>query len=248
MALLEVRGIDVYYGAVRALRNVSMEVNEGEMVSLLGPNGAGKSTTLRTISGMMAPKTGEILFDGTPISGLAAQEVVMHGIAHLPEGRELFPSLTVEENLRLGFYPRRKEQAKYKDALERSFTFFPKLAERRDQAAGTMSGGEQQMLGMARALMSSPRLLIIDEMSLGLAPLIVELLFEILEEVNRDGTAALVVEQFVHMALGHTARAYVLSKGEVVLEGPSLQLRDDPDLLASYLGSESSDEAASAPA
>jgi branched-chain amino acid transport system ATP-binding protein len=243
MALLEVRGIDVYYGAVRALRNVSLEVNEGEMVSLLGPNGAGKSTTLRTISGMMGPRTGDIIFDGKTISGLAAQEVVTHGIAHLPEGRELFPSLTVEENLRLGFYPRRKEQSRYAEALERAFSFFPKLAERRGQAAGTMSGGEQQMLGMARALMSYPRLLIIDEMSLGLAPLIVELLFQILEQVNREGTAALVVEQFVHMALGHTSRAYVLSKGEVVLEGPSLKLRDDPELLASYLGSESAETA-----
>ena len=237
MALLEVRNIDVYYGAVRALTGVSLQVEPGEMVSLLGPNGAGKTTTLRAISGMIAPRAGEIIFDGTPIHGLAAQEVVNFGIAHLPEGRELFPSLTVEENLRFGYYPRRKEPG-YKDALERAFTFFPKLAERRHQAAGTMSGGEQQMLGMARALMSSPRLLIIDEMSLGLAPLIVELLFEILEQVNKEGTAALVVEQFVNMALGHTARAYVLSKGEVVLDGPSRTLRDDPELLASYLGAE----------
>lgn len=242
MALLEVKDITVYYGAVLALRGVTLEVNAGELVSLLGPNGAGKSTTLRTISGMMAPRTGEILFDGQPIHGLAAQDVVTRGIAHLPEGRELFPTLTVEENLRFGYYPKRKEPG-YAEALERAYTFFPKLKERRKQAAGTMSGGEQQMLGMARALMSSPRLLIIDEMSLGLAPLIVELLFEILEEVNRDGTAALVVEQFVNMALGHTARAYVLSKGEVVLEGPSRQLRDDPELLASYLGSEAEAEA-----
>ena len=237
MALLEVRGIDVYYGAVNALRGVTLEVNESEMVSLLGPNGAGKTTTLRTISGMLAPRGGEIIFDGEPIHGLASQEVVGRGIAHLPEGRELFPTLTVEENLRLGYYPKRK-QAGYAEALERAFTFFPKLQERRSQAAGTMSGGEQQMLAMARSLMSSPRLLIIDEMSLGLAPIIVQLLFDILEEVNRTGTAALVVEQFVNMALGHTSRAYVLSKGQVVLEGPSLKLRDDPALLASYLGSE----------
>ncbi|HEX9774863.1 MAG TPA: ABC transporter ATP-binding protein [Actinomycetota bacterium] len=235
MALLEVKGIDVFYGAVRALTGVSLEVNEGEMVSLLGPNGAGKTTTLRAISGMMAPRAGEILFEGAPIHGLPAQDVVTHGISHLPEGRELFPSLTVEENLRFGYYPKRKQPG-YAEALDRAYTFFPKLGERRNQAAGTMSGGEQQMLGMARALMSSPKLLVIDEMSLGLAPLIVELLFEILEEVNKEGTAALVVEQFVNMALGHTARAYVLSKGEVVLSGPSLQLRDDPELLASYLG------------
>lgn len=235
MALLEVHDISVYYGAVLALRGVSLKVEAGELVSLLGPNGAGKSTTLRTISGMMAPRTGEILFDGQPIHGLAAQDVVGRGIAHLPEGRELFPSLTVEENLRFGYYPKRKEPG-YAEALDRAYRFFPKLKERRKQAAGTMSGGEQQMLGMARALMSSPRLLIIDEMSLGLAPLIVELLFEILEEVNKEGMAALVVEQFVNMALGHTERAYVLAKGEVVLEGPSLNLRDDPELLASYLG------------
>ena len=237
MALLEVRGIHVYYGAVRALTDVSLSVEPGEMVSLLGPNGAGKTTTLRTISGMMAPRQGEIIFDGEPIHGLSAQEVVKHGIAHLPEGRELFPTLSVEENLRFGYYPRRKEPG-YDEALERAFEFFPKLKERRKQAAGTMSGGEQQMLGMARALMSKPRLLIVDEMSLGLAPMIVELLFDILETVNAEGTAALIVEQFVNMALGHTSRAYVLSKGSVVLDGPSRQLRDDPELLASYLGSE----------
>ncbi|HVL33892.1 MAG TPA: ABC transporter ATP-binding protein [Actinomycetota bacterium] len=237
MALLEVRGIHVYYGAVRALTDVSLEIKEGEMVSLLGPNGAGKSTTLRTVSGLMAPREGEIYFDGQPVHNLPAQEIVNLGIAHLPEGRELFPSLTVEENLRFGYYVRRKQPG-YADALERAYTFFPKLKERRNQAAGTMSGGEQQMLGMARSLMSRPKLLLIDEMSLGLAPLIVQQLFDILETVNKDGTAALVVEQFVHMALGHTSRAYVLSKGEVALEGPSLKLRDDPELLASYLGSE----------
>jgi len=235
MALLEVRGIDVFYGAVRALRGVTLEVGEGELVSLLGPNGAGKTTTLRTISGMMAPRGGEIWFDGERIDGLEAHEVVSRGIAHLPEGRELFPTLTVEEHLRFGYYPRRK-QAGYAEALERAYTYFPKLGERRNQAAGTMSGGEQQMVAMARSLMSRPRLLLIDEMSLGLAPMIVELLFEILEAVNKDGTAALVVEQFVHMALGHTSRAYVLAKGEVALEGPSRTLRDDPELLASYLG------------
>lgn len=243
MALLEVRNIHVFYGAVRALRNITLEVNEGELVSLLGPNGAGKTTTLRTISGMMGPREGEIWFDGERIDNLPAQELVGRGIAHLPEGRELFPTLTVEENLRFGYYVKRKQPG-YDAALERAFTFFPKLKERRNQAAGTMSGGEQQMLGMARSLMSSPKLLLIDEMSLGLAPLIVELLFEILEHVNKEGTAALVVEQFVHMALGHTSRAYVLSKGEVVLEGPSRKLRDDPELLSSYLGSEAEPAAA----
>ena len=242
MSLLEVNNIDVFYGGVRALRGVSLHVEAGELVSLLGPNGAGKTTTLRTISGMIAPRAGTIMFDGEAIDGHPAQAVVGRGIAHLPEGRELFPTLTVEENLRLGFYPRRKE-AGYADALERAFTLFPKMKERRKQAAGTMSGGEQQMLGMARALMSKPRLLLVDEMSLGLAPMIVELLFQILEQIHSEGTAALVVEQFVHMALGYTSRAYVLSKGEVVIEGPSRKLRDDPELLASYLGSEAAETA-----
>lgn len=237
MALLEVKNLTAYYGSVLALKDVSFTVGEGELVSLLGPNGAGKTTTLRTISGMLAPRSGEILFDGNPIQGLRPDSVVGKGIAHLPEGRELFPSLTVEENLRLGYYSRRKQPG-YSDALDRAFRFFPKLKERRSQACGTMSGGEQQMLAMARSLMSSPKLIIIDEMSLGLAPIIVEQLFDILEEVNRDGTAALVVEQFVNMALGHTNRAYVLSRGQITLEGPSKQLRDDPELLASYLGSE----------
>ncbi len=235
MALLEIRDIDVSYGAVRALRGVRLEVGEGEMVSLLGANGAGKTTTLRAVSGMMAPTSGEILFDGKPIQGLPSYDIVRLGIAHLPEGRELFPTLSVEENLRMGYLPRRKEPG-YDEALERAFTLFPKLRERRTQAAGTMSGGEQQMLAMSRALMSRPRLLLIDELSLGLAPMIVELLFENLEEVNREGTAALVVEQFVHKALAHTSRAYVLAKGEVVLEGDSREMRDDPALLASYLG------------
>jgi len=237
MALLEVRNLTVYYGSVLALKDVSFTVGEGELVSLLGPNGAGKTTTLRTISGMLAPRSGEIIFDGQPIHGLSANEVVGLGLAHLPEGRELFPTLTVEENLRLGYYSQRKAPG-YTEALDRAFRFFPKLKERRNQAAGTMSGGEQQMLAMARSLMSRPKLLVIDEMSLGLAPIIVEQLFDILEEVNREGTAALVVEQFVNMALGHTNRAYVLSRGQVALEGPSRQLRDDPELLASYLGSE----------
>ncbi|MBI4729203.1 MAG: ABC transporter ATP-binding protein [Acidobacteria bacterium] len=233
--MLDVRGIHVGYGAVRALRGVTLSVGPGEMVSLLGANGAGKTTTLRAISGMIAPQQGEILFDGRPIHEMPAHEVVRLGIAHMPEGRELFPTLTVEENLRFGYLPRRKEPG-YAEDLERSYTLFPRLQERRRQAAGTMSGGEQQMLAMARALMSRPRLLLIDELSLGLAPIIVDLLFETLDGVNRSGTAALIVEQFVHMALGHTRRAYVLAKGTVALEGASRELRDHPQLLASYLG------------
>ena len=245
MALLEVHGIDVSYGAVTALRGVSLEVNAGERVALLGANGAGKSTTLRAISGMLAPKEGTILLDGEPIGGLPAHKAVTHGVSHVPEGRELFPSLTVEENLRYGYWPRRKDRGGYRTALDTVYGYFPRLAERRKQAAGTMSGGEQQMLVIGRALMASPRLLMVDELSLGLAPLVVAQLFEILEDVNRQGTAVLVVEQFVDIVLAHTDRAYVLAKGEVLLSGSSSDLARDPEVAASYLGaSDARDEVA----
>jgi branched-chain amino acid transport system ATP-binding protein len=238
MALLEVNDIDVFYGSVQALRGVSLHVEAGERVALLGANGAGKTTTLRTISGLLAPRRGSIVFDGEDIAGLPAYTVVRRGVAHGPEGRALFPGLTVEENLRFGYLPRRKEKAGYEAALERAFDYFPRLGERRKQAAGTMSGGEQQMLVVARALMSSPRLLIVDELSLGLAPKIVSLLFDIIRDVNATGTAVLIVEQFVHMALENTDRAYVLAKGEAVLEGRSSDLLGSEELLASYLGGE----------
>ena len=239
MALLEVEDIDVYYGAVQALRGVSLKVEAGEMVALLGANGAGKTTTLRTISGLLSPRSGTINFDGVPIAGVPAHRLVRMGIAHLPEGRDLFPSLTVQENLRYGFWTRRKGTAaasEYAQRLEEMFGYFPRLEERRGQAAGTLSGGEQQMLGVARALMSSPRLLIVDELSLGLAPLVVETLFDILRSVNASGTSILLVEQFVHMVLANTNRAYVLAKGEVRMEKDSASLLDDPELVSSYLG------------
>lgn len=241
MALLEVRDINVFYGSVQALRGVSLEVEAGEMVALLGANGAGKTTTLRTISGLLAPSEGTMQLDGESIAGLPAHQVVTKGIAHLPEGRDLFPTLTVEENLRFGAWARRDDKSAYQRGLDRAFRFFPKLAERRGQAAGTMSGGEQQMLGVARALMSEPRLLVVDELSLGLAPIIVEQLFNILKEVNSEGTAVLIVEQFVHMALAACDRAYVLAKGQVVMEDKAENLRDRPELIASYLG-ESAEE------
>jgi branched-chain amino acid transport system ATP-binding protein len=234
--LLRISAIDVSYGAVQALRGVSLHIGPGERVALLGANGAGKSTTLRTVSGLLAPKTGTIVFAGEEMGGLPAHRVVGKGIAHAPEGRALFPSLSVEENLRFGYLPRRHDVAGYGPALERVFEYFPRLRERRTQAAGTMSGGEQQMLVVGRALMSSPRLLMVDEFSLGLAPKIVSLLFEIVEEVHRQGTAVLIVEQFVHMALKHTDRAYVLAKGEVVLEGASREIAGSDRLLRSYLG------------
>lgn len=236
MSLLEVDSIDVYYGAVQALRSASLRVEEGEMVALVGANGAGKTTTLRTISGLIAPRTGSIRFDGKDAAGFPAHHLIGRGIAHLPEGRDLFPSLTVEENLRYGYWTKRKEKTRYKDRLERMFEYFPRLGERRKQAAGTLSGGEQQMLGVSRALMSSPRLLLVDELSLGLAPIVVTQLFEILRTVNAEGTTILLVEQFVHMALENTQRAYVLVKGEVAMEKPSRELLEDPMLIASYLG------------
>lgn len=240
MTILDVEGIDVSYGAVRALRGLSLTVDEGEMVALLGANGAGKTTTLRTISGLIAPQAGSITFAGERIDGIPAHRLVHRGVAHLPEGRDLFPSLTVEDNLRYGHWVRRRVAGDFERRLDEVMDHFPRLRERRGQAAGTLSGGEQQMLGVARALMSSPKLLLVDELSLGLAPQVVAQLFAILDSVNKAGTAVVIVEQFVHMALAHSHRAYVLAKGEVVLSGPSSQLADDPTLVASYLGGEPS--------
>lgn len=235
-SLLAVDGVDVSYGSVQALRGITIDIEAGEMVALLGANGAGKTTTLRTISGLLAPTAGTITFAGERIDGVPPHRLVGRGIAHLPEGRDLFPSLSVEDNLRYGYWTRRRDKAGYAVQRDAVMDHFPRLRERRTQAAGTLSGGEQQMLGVARALMSSPKLLLVDELSLGLAPMIVEQLFAILEEVHRTGTAILLVEQFVHMALEHTDRAYVLGRGEVVLTAASRDLLDDPKVLAAYLG------------
>ena len=233
--VLEVDDITVAYGPVVALRGVSMRVGRGEMVALLGVNGAGKTTTLKAISGLLTPRSGRVLIGGEDVTKLPAHKVVGRGVALGPEGRELFPGLTVEENLRLGYWPRHKE-SDYDERLEYVYDLFPRLRERRKQASSTMSGGEQQMLVVARALMSKPRLLMVDELSMGLAPQIVSQLFEILEQVNSEGTAVIIVEQFVTMALQHSDRAYVLAKGKVAMEGRSSEMRDDPELLQSYLG------------
>ncbi len=244
--MLTVEGIDAHYGPVQALRGVSLHVEEGEMVALVGSNGAGKTTTLRAISGLLSPTRGSIRLQGKEIGGLAAQKVVRLGMAHLPEGRELFAELTVTENLRLGHWSRRRDRARFPERLERMFHLFPRLEERSSQQAGTLSGGEQQMLAVARALMIEPRLLLVDELSLGLAPIVVSQLFEAIGEVNRQGTAVLLVEQFVHLALRHTSRAYVLARGEVAVEGSSGDLLASPEVMAAYLG-EAAGEAPAGP-
>jgi len=233
--LLRVDAIDVFYGPIRALSGVSLVVDAGEKVALLGANGAGKTSTLRAISGLLAPREGTITFAGERIDGQPAHRVIGRGLAHLPEGRQLFPGLSVEENLRFGYYTRRREKH-VRAEMDRVMDYFPRLRERRHQAAGTLSGGEQQMLGIGRALMSRPRLLLVDELSLGLAPIVVDELFAILDSVARDGAALLIVEQFVHLALEHTHRAYVLQKGEVVVAAASADLLGDDSLVESYLG------------
>ena len=239
--MLEIDDLGVCYGPVPALRGVSLTVGDGEMVALVGANGAGKTTTLRTISGMLSPSAGSISFDGERIDGLPPYKVIGHGVAHLPEGRALFSDLSVMDNLRLGAWTQPNEKGLRRRVAE-VMDHFPILRERSKQAAGTLSGGEQQMLGVARALMSEPKLLIVDELSLGLAPKIVAQLFQILTTINGQGTAVLMVEQFVHMALEHCDRAYVLAKGAVVLEGNARELRDRPELLAAYLGDEAAEQ------
>ena len=245
--MLELEGVDVFYGPIQALRGLTLHVGAGEMVALLGANGAGKTTTLRTISGLIAPARGSVVLDGSNIAGLPAHKVVRLGVAHMPEGRELFPELTVLENLKLGHWPSRKDRSGEAGVIDEVMDLFPRLRERAGQAAGTLSGGEQQMLTAARALMSKPRLLLVDELSLGLAPIIVQQLFDALGEVNRLGTSVLLVEQFVHLALRYTSRASVMARGEIVLEGASRDLVARPELMAAYLGETGADGSDDAP-
>jgi branched-chain amino acid transport system ATP-binding protein len=233
--MLTLENISVGYGAIRALKGVSMRVEQGEVVTLIGANGAGKTTTLRTITGLLSPTEGRILFEGQEISGRPTHQLVARGISMSPEGRGVFANLTVRENLLMGAYLK-KNKAEIAQDLERGFRMFPRLKERESQKAGTLSGGEQQMLAMARALMSRPRLLLLDEPSLGLAPLVVHTIFEAIDEIRGEGTTILLVEQNAHAALKHSDRAYVLETGRIVMEGPSKELAADPRIKEAYLG------------
>jgi branched-chain amino acid transport system ATP-binding protein len=235
--LLELAGVEVRYGAIRALQGVSLGVAEGELVALIGSNGAGKSTTLQTISGLLRPSQGTITFDGADITGAPSERIVARGIAHCPEGRRIFAGLTVAENLRLGAVSRpRAEAAAIAEDLATVLDLFPLLKERYHQAGGTLSGGEQQMLAIGRALMTRPRLLLLDEPSLGLAPIMVERIFETIAELKAAGRTILLVEQNVHQAFEVADRAYVLETGRVTLDGPADVLRHNPKVEQSYLG------------
>jgi branched-chain amino acid transport system ATP-binding protein len=231
--LLQVEGLRVAYGRIQALRGIDLTVDEGEIVTLLGGNGAGKTTTLRTISGLLQPVAGSITFDGTRIDGLKAHDVVGLGIGHVPEGRRIFPRMSVYENLTMGAYRRRGDLS---GDLERAFTLFPVLKERRNQQGGNLSGGEQQMLAIGRALMGQPRLLLLDEPSMGLAPMIVARIFEILREINAQGTTVLLVEQNAAQALRLASRGYVLETGSIALSDTAAALLADDRVRSAYLG------------
>jgi len=233
--MLKIDNIHVYYGAIHALKGISVHVNEGEIVTLIGANGAGKSTILRTISGLLKPKTGDLLFEEKSLLGYGAQNIVKQGISQVPEGRRIFANMTVLENLELGAYIR-KDKKGIADDMGSVFKRFPRLAERKSQIAGTLSGGEQQMLAMGRALMSRPRLLLLDEPSMGLAPLLVKEIFSIIREINETGTTILLVEQNAHMALSIAHHAYVLETGRITLSGTAKELAASEDVRKAYLG------------
>ena len=235
MALLKIENLSVHYGAIQALRGVSIAVELGEIVTLIGANGAGKSTTLRAVSGLVAPSAGSITFEGRRLAGLAPHKIVRLGLAQVPEGRGIFPNLTVDENLDLGAFARANRKEIDGDR-ERVFSLFPRLKERLDQRAGTLSGGEQQMLAIGRALLARPRLLLLDEPSLGLAPQLVQTIFKIIREINASGTTIFLVEQNAHMALRVAHRAYVLEVGSVVMSGDAKQLAASDEVKKAYLG------------
>jgi branched-chain amino acid transport system ATP-binding protein len=233
--MLTLDNVSVNYGAIEALTGISMHVEAGEVVTLIGANGAGKTTTLRTITGLLEPREGKISFEGEDISGRATHRLVAKGISMSPEGRGVFANLSVRENLQMGAYLKNDKRAIAAE-MERVFQMFPRLKERESQKAGTLSGGEQQMLAIGRSLMSQPRLLLLDEPSLGLAPLVVHTIFEAIDEIKSKGTTILLVEQNAHAALKHSDRAYVLETGRIVMEGPSAELAADPGIKEAYLG------------
>lgn len=233
--MLTLENVSVSYGAIEALTDINLHVEQGEVVTLIGANGAGKTTTLRTITGLLEPKEGRVLYEGKQISGMPTHKLLPLGIAMSPEGRGVFANLTVKENLEMGAYIRKDKKGITQD-MNRGFSLFPRLKERETQKAGTLSGGEQQMLAMARAMMSRPRLLLLDEPSLGLAPLVVHTIFEAIDEIKSEGTTILLVEQNANAALHHSDRAYVLETGSIVMKGVSKEIAEDPKVREAYLG------------
>ena len=233
--ILELDDLHVYYGAIHAVKGISLDVGKGEIVTLIGANGAGKSTTLRAINGLNRPRTGTITFQGSDITTTAPHEIVSRGISQSPEGRRLFPRMSVVENLEMGAF-QRKDRSTYDDDIERVYRLFPRLHERRTQKAGTLSGGEQQMCAIGRALMAHPKLLLLDEPSMGLAPILVERIFEIIVEINKEGTPVLLVEQNALMALDVANRGYVMETGRIALEGPASELKTNEQVRKTYLG------------
>lgn len=235
MAMLEIKDLEVYYGMIQAIKGISFEVNEGEVIALIGANGAGKTTILHTISGLIAPKKGSITFEGQEITKIPAHKIVENGLAQVPEGRRVFPSLSVLQNLKLGAYTR-KDKKEIDDTLKRIYERFPRLEERKNQPAGTLSGGEQQMLAMGRALMSKPRIILMDEPSMGLSPIFVNEIFDIIKQVSASGTTVLLVEQNAKKALSIADRGYVLETGKIVKEGKASDLLNDEAVKKAYLG------------
>ena len=235
MAMLEVKNLEVYYGMIQAIKGISFEVNEGEVISLIGANGAGKTTTLHAVTGLIAPRAGQIIFEGKDITKVPGHKLVSMGIAHVPEGRRVFLQLSVYENLKLGAYTR-KDKNEIEETLEHIYMRFPRLKERKNQLAGTLSGGEQQMLAMGRALMSRPRIILMDEPSMGLSPIYVNEIFNIIKEVSQSGTTVLLVEQNAKKALSIADRAYVLETGCISLSGKAADLLNDASVKKAYLG------------
>lgn len=235
MAMLEVKNLDVYHGVIQAIKGISFEVNEGEVIALIGANGAGKTTTLHTVSGLLTPKSGQVIFEGEDITKVPAHRIVSMGMAHVPEGRRVFAQLSVYENLKMGAYTR-KDRQEIEESLRSVYKRFPRLEERKNQLAGTLSGGEQQMLAMGRALMSKPKLLLLDEPSMGLSPIFVNEIFDIIRSVSESGMTVLLVEQNAKKALSIADRAYVLETGNIVLDGPAKNLLEDDSIKKAYLG------------